>query len=73
MIKLNVRLKLLDIRKLKPRAEENLHTLPEEQNQKALRYRKEEGLIRSIGSAFLIMQTVTWQKAKSQSVLTLKN
>ena len=54
-------------------AEEILHTLPEERRQKALRYRKEECLIRSIGSAFLIMQTVTWQKAKIQSVWTLKN
>ena len=59
---LNVRLKLLDIRKLKPRAEEILNTLPEERRQKALCYRKEEDQIRSIGSTFLIMQTVSWQK-----------
>ena len=57
-----VRLKLLDIRKLKPRAEEILHTLPEERNQKALLYRKEEDRMRSISSTFLIMQTVNWQK-----------
>ena len=59
---LNVHLKLLDIRKLKPYAEEILHTLPEERRQKALNYRKEEDKMRSIGSSFLIMQTVSWQK-----------
>lgn len=58
---LNIRLKLLDIRKLKPLAEEILHTLPEERRQKALRYRKEDRM-RSIGSAFLIMKTISWQK-----------
>ena len=59
---LNVHLKLLDIRKLKPYAEEILHTLPEERRQKALNYCKEEDKMRSIGSSFLIMQTVSWQK-----------
>ena len=61
---LNVRLKLLDIRKLKPLAEEIFHTLPDERRQKALRYRNEEYQMRSIGLAFLIMQTVSWMKAK---------
>ena len=55
-------LKLLDIRKLKPLAEEIWYTLPEERRQKALRYRKEEDRMRSIGSAFLIMKTISWQK-----------
>ena len=58
---LNIRLKLLDIRKLKPLAEEIWYTLPEERRQKALRYRKEDRM-RSIGSAFLIMKTISWQK-----------
>ena len=55
---LNARLTLLDIRKLKPYAEEILLSLPEERRQKAMRYRKEDDRLRSIGSSLLIMQTI---------------
>ncbi|MBR6014005.1 MAG: 4'-phosphopantetheinyl transferase superfamily protein [Selenomonadaceae bacterium] len=59
---LKVRLTLLDIRKLKPFAEEILQYLPEERYQKAMSYRREEDRLRSIGSSFLIMQTIGNQK-----------
>lgn len=59
---LKVRLTLLDIRKLKPFAEKILLKLPEERRQKAMHYRKEDDRLRSIGSSFLIMQTIGNQK-----------
>ena len=48
-----VKLTLLDIRRLKPKAQEILHGLPEELQKKALRYRREDDQLRSIGSSFL--------------------
>lgn len=59
---LNVRLTLLDIRDLKPVAEEILCNLPEERQKKAMRYRKEDDRLRSIGSSLLIMHTIDNQK-----------
>lgn len=52
----SVRLTLLDIRTLKPKAEELLRGLPEELRNKALRYRKEDDQLRSIGSSFLLLK-----------------
>ena len=51
-----VRLTLLDIRELKPKAEEFLRALPEELRKKALRYRKEDDQLRSIGASFLLLR-----------------
>ena len=51
-----IRLTLLDIRTLKPKAEELLRGLPEELRNKALRYRKEDDQLRSIGSSFLLLK-----------------
>ena len=51
-----IRLTLLDIRELKPKAEELLRGLPEEFQKKALRYRQEDDQLRSIGSSFLLLK-----------------
>ena len=51
-----IRLTLLDIRGLRPKAEELLRGLPEELRKKALRYRKEDDQLRSIGSSFLLLK-----------------
>ena len=51
-----IRLILLDIRGLRPKAEELLRGLPEELRKKALRYRKEDDQLRSIGSSFLLLK-----------------
>lgn len=52
----SVRLTLLDIRELKQKAEELLRGLPDEFRKKALRYRKEDDQLRSIGSSFLLLK-----------------
>ena len=52
----NVRLTLLNINELKPKAEELLRGLPEDLQRKALRYRKEDDQLRSIGSSFLLLK-----------------
>ena len=52
----NIRLTLLDIRELKPKAEEILRGLPEEFREKALRYRQKDDQLRSIGSSFLLLK-----------------
>lgn len=52
----NVRLTLLDIRGLKPKAEDILRGLPEGFREKALRYRKEDDQLRSIWSSFLLLK-----------------
>lgn len=52
----NVRLTLLDIRGLRPKSEELLRGLPEELQKKALRYRKEDDQLRSIGSSFFLLK-----------------
>ena len=59
---LKVKLTFLDIIDLKPHAEKILQNLPEERRQKAFRYRREEDRLRSIGSSFLIAQTIGNQK-----------
>ena len=51
-----VRLTLLDIRGLKPKAENILRGLPEEFREKALRYRREDDQLRSILSSFLLLK-----------------
>ncbi|MBR0257314.1 MAG: 4'-phosphopantetheinyl transferase superfamily protein [Synergistaceae bacterium] len=53
---IRVWLTLLDIRTIKPKAEEILCGLPEELRKKALRYRKEDDQLRSIGSSFLLLK-----------------
>ena len=60
----SVRLTLLDIRELRPKAEELLRGLPEELRKKALRYRKEDDQLRSIGSSFLLLKA-----AKGREIL----
>ena len=60
----SVRLTLLDIRTLKTKAEELLRGLPEEFQKKALRYRKEDDQLRSIGSSFLLLKA-----AKGREIL----
>ena len=51
-----VRLTLIDIRGLKPKAEDILRGLPEEFREKALRYRREDDQLRSIWSSFLLLK-----------------
>lgn len=53
---IRIRLTLLDIRDLKPKAEDILRGLPEELRKKALRYRKEDDRLRSMGSSFLLLK-----------------
>ncbi|MBR4196761.1 MAG: 4'-phosphopantetheinyl transferase superfamily protein [Synergistaceae bacterium] len=57
-----IRLTLLDIRGLRPKAEELLRGLPEELRKKALRYRKEDDQLRSIGSSFLLLKAAKGQE-----------
>lgn len=57
-----VKLTLLDIRRLKPKAQELLHGLPEELQKKALRYRMEDDQLRSIGSSFLQLKAARGRK-----------
>ena len=49
-------LTLLDIRTLRTEAEEILRGLPDELRKKALRYRREDDQLRSIGSSFLLLK-----------------
>ena len=57
-----VRLTLLDIRELRPKFEEILRELPEELRKKALRYRREDDRLRSIGSSFLLLKAAKGRK-----------
>lgn len=57
-----VRLTLLDIREIKPKAEKILRGLPEKLREKALRYRKEDDQLRSIGSSFLLLKASNGRK-----------
>lgn len=57
-----VRLTLLDIREIKPKAEKILRGLPEKLRGKALRYRKEDDQLRSIGSSFLLLKASNGRK-----------
>ncbi len=52
----SVRLTLLDIRELKPQAEEILRSLPEKLQKKALHYRKEDDQLRSIGASLFLLR-----------------
>lgn len=56
-----VDLTLLDIRRLKTKAEELLRGLPNELQKKSLRYRREDDRLRSIGSSFLLLKAAGGQ------------
>ena len=58
---IRVDLTLLDIRTLKTEAEEILRGLPDELRRKALRYRREDDQLRSIGSSFLLLKAAKGQ------------
>ena len=53
---IRVDLTLIDICRLKTEAEEILHSLPDKLRKKALRYRREDDQLRSIGSSFLLLK-----------------